>query len=151
MVVEIAAAVTALAAAAGAYAYRKRGGSEPDHDVAAPGDECEVEDSADPIEHTVTVEPDVPDVVTEKNGLTDIKGIGATRAEAIGKAGFSDPEDVYFATDEELTDIEGIGEYTVEQIRDDIGREEEYISPNSTEMTSDGSASGDSLTASGVA
>jgi len=30
-----------------------------------------------------------PEVVEEKDGLTDIKGIGPSRAEAIGKAGFS--------------------------------------------------------------
>lgn len=66
-----------------------------------------------------------PDAVLEKSGLTAIKGIQDTRAERLGKAGYSDPADIYYASDENLEDVKGIGPYTVEQIRDDIGSVED--------------------------
>jgi len=80
-------------------------------------------------------EDPTPEAVEEKLGLTDVKGIGPTRAEALGRAGYPNPEDLYYASDENLTDIEGIGEYTVGQIREDIGSVDEDPSGESTEET----------------
>lgn len=54
--------------------------------------------------------------------LTDVKGVGETRAVALVNAGFGTVEDVYRASDEELEAVDGIGAYTVEQIRSDIGQ-----------------------------
>lgn len=83
------------------------------------GDEAtdeEVEEAVERVE-----QPEAPEHVTEKAGLTDVKGVGPTRAEKLDKAGFPDPSDLYYASDENLTDVDGIGAYTVEQIREDIG------------------------------
>lgn len=54
--------------------------------------------------------------------LTDVKGVGETRAEDLMDAGFVSPNDLYFAKDEDIEAVDGIGPYTVEQIRDDIGQ-----------------------------
>lgn len=134
-------------AAAGIYAYRSGddasagadldndgedeisvdfdGNDEESHrlDGAEPAEE---NDDADDIEDTVSDDVEeqadpTPETVQDKSDLTDVKGVGATRAEALGKAGFSTPEDLYYASDENLEDVDGIGSYTVEQIRDDIG------------------------------
>lgn len=91
-----------------------------------------------------------PEVVTEKSGLTEIKGVGATRAEKLGKAGFSDPEDIYYATDGNLVEVDGIGQYTVDQMRSDIGSvdddptgesdDDTEATPDSTDESTDGEA-----------
>lgn len=86
-------------------------------------------------------EDPTPDYVTEDyDGLTDIKGIGDTRAEALGRGhGISSPTDVYYASDESLIAVEGIGEYTVSQIREDIGSVEDEAAGKSDESAeSDG-------------
>jgi len=91
-------------------------GAEPD---SQPEDAGSIEDT---VSDDVDEQADpTPEAVQDKSGLTDVKGVGSTRAEALGKAGFSTPEDLYYASDENLTDVDGIGSYTVEQIRDDIG------------------------------
>lgn len=70
-----------------------------------------------------TVHPSdpTPEVVSEKSGLIDIKGIGPTRAETLTDEGFETPEDIYYASDENLEGVNGIGPKAVSQIRDDIG------------------------------
>jgi predicted flap endonuclease-1-like 5' DNA nuclease len=68
---------------------------------------------------TLEVPPaDVREIGTE---LTAVKGIGDTRADALEEDGFYTAADLYFASDDELADVHGIGELTVSQIRDDIG------------------------------
>lgn len=58
----------------------------------------------------------------EYSGLTDITGIGPTKAEALSQeAGISSPADVWYASDDTLLDVTGIGKSVVEQIRGDIG------------------------------
>jgi predicted flap endonuclease-1-like 5' DNA nuclease len=66
---------------------------------------------------------DEPDITFDADSLTDVKGIGSTRAEKLADAGFEAVSDLYSASDADLTDVNGIGEYTVEQVRDDIGDE----------------------------
>jgi predicted flap endonuclease-1-like 5' DNA nuclease len=71
-----------------------------------------------------TVEQDfdpTPAEVKETDGLTEITGIQETRAQTLREAGFETPEDLYYASDENLEAVNGFGEYTVSQIRDDIG------------------------------
>lgn len=87
----------------------------------------DVEKQADP----------TPDAVSDKEDLTDITGIGDTRASDLMAAGFTTPEDVYYASDENLTDVDGIGSYTVEQIRGDIGSIEGNTDGESTETSQD--------------
>lgn len=53
--------------------------------------------------------------------LVDIKGIGPTRADALNKADLHTASDLYFASDEDLKEVNGIGDLTVSQIREDIG------------------------------
>lgn len=51
----------------------------------------------------------------------DITGIGQTRAADLAAAGYETAADIYYASDENLEAVDGIGSYTVEQIRGDIG------------------------------
>lgn len=53
--------------------------------------------------------------------LTDIKGVGNTKADALRGEGYESPEDVYLASDGDLVRVVGIGPSVVEQIRSDIG------------------------------
>lgn len=62
----------------------------------------------------------VPAAVVDAE-LTDITGVGETRAEALAEAGFESATDVYMADDEELLDVHGIGPRALSQIRNDIG------------------------------
>jgi predicted flap endonuclease-1-like 5' DNA nuclease len=150
-----AAVVTAGTVAVAAYAnYRSGSGEEDDEtesrlDSATPkqmDDAGDIADTYDMEEDTVSDDVEqqadpTPDAVTEKSGLTDIKGIGPARAEDIGKAGFSDPEDIYYASDENLTDIKGIGPHAVEQMREDIGSVDADPSGGSSDSTDDESSS----------
>lgn len=84
-------------------------------------------------------EDPTPEHVQAKSGLTDVKGIGPTRAEDLGRAGFPNPEDLYYASDENLTAVSGIGDLTVSQIREDIGSvEDEGNDGESTEESQEG-------------
>lgn len=91
------------------------GGDEPTAPATPPVEETsvgeDVEEQSDP----------TPDAVADKEDLSDITGIGDTRASDLMAAGFTTPEDIYYASDANLTDVDGIGDYTVEQIRGDIG------------------------------
>jgi predicted flap endonuclease-1-like 5' DNA nuclease len=121
--------------AAALYAYKTGESAEASVDLDDDGnDEAAVEfggdDTVDRAEksHGDEVESDTaeppnptPDHVIDKNGLTDIKGIQETRAKNLSLAGFSTPADVYYASDKNLEEVDQIGPYTVEQIREDIG------------------------------
>lgn len=69
--------------------------------------------------------------------LAAIKGIGATRAENLRAAGFETAADLYYAGDENLTAVSGIGQYTVDQIREDIGGLDESASESDDGSQSD--------------
>lgn len=91
-------------------------------------------------------EDPIPEAVEEKSGLTDITGIGPTRAENLGKAGFSNPEDIYFASDSNLTGVHGIGPTAVEQMRDDIGGVDEEGNESNDTGESDQESQSDAST-----
>lgn len=122
-------AVAIVIIGAGAYSYFTGGSASVDLDdreVTFEGPESVETPSEDP--RATDTHGDVeqqadptPEEVQNKSGLTSVKGIGATRAEALGKAGYPNPEDLYYASDDNLIAVDGIGEYTVEQIREDIG------------------------------
>jgi large subunit ribosomal protein L32e len=125
----IAAGVGAVAiGAAAAYSYFTGESTSAEIDLDDDGtNEAEVEfggdDENDEVAKGEPVEAQnpTPDAVLEKSGLTDVKGIQATRAENLRGAGYSTPTDLYYASDENLAEVKQIGPYTVEQIRDDIG------------------------------
>lgn len=95
-----------------------------DYTYEAEDDAVEEEVEEDDTDIDVSIEP-IPDHVIEVESVSDIKGIGSTRASELDSAGFATPADVYFADDEELAEVDGIGPYTVDQIREDIGSPEE--------------------------
>ena len=143
--------VASAATAVGAYLYLRDG----DTTVAETPDEDPRDYSVDKeyfttvdedgTEHVVTTNGEVivfdgvdePDngIITENNNvddnpsgktdLTNVKGIGETRAESFREEGFGTPDDLYYATDENLCEVNGIGDLTVSQIRDDIGSVDE--------------------------
>jgi predicted flap endonuclease-1-like 5' DNA nuclease len=116
------------------YVYLKRGGTvsadtDGDGDSDFYASEDEVQTPSPPTQYEAEafieeVEDDsgpLPEVVREKADLTAIKGIGPTRARDLREVDIDTPQDVYYASDETLLDISGIGETTIDQIRSDIG------------------------------
>lgn len=90
-------------------------------------------------ETTFEVAPeDVQAIGTE---LAEVTGIGPTRADDLKKAGFHNASDLYFASDEELTGVSGIGDLTVSQIRGDIGGVDEGNDGESSDSTDTDSSS----------
>lgn len=123
---EIIAAGVGLAgvAAAAVYSYVTGKSTSASVDVDDDGtDEIDVEFGGDEVTKGESVEAEnpTPDEVLNKSGLTDVKGIQATRAKELREAGYDTPADLYYASDENLTDVHQVGKYTVEQIRSDIG------------------------------
>ena len=128
-------AVTLVSLAATAYLVFRRGGGNVENvqltddtadkvsEAVEAGKDFGVS-ASETIEEGVEFANEVEDVVndvTGKNDLTNVKGIGPTRAASFREEGFENPDDLYYATDEKLTAVEGIGDLTVSQIRDDIG------------------------------
>lgn len=102
-------------------------GDETVEDPAYKGsDDSEVRESVE------QAEDPTPEEVKNKS-MTDVTGIGPTRAEKLGKAGYPSPKDLYYASDENLKDVNGIGSFVVGQIRDDIGSVDEGNSEKSDE------------------
>lgn len=114
------AVAVAAAAVVGAGLYSYLTGEDASVDVTGDG-EADVEFEGEGEGIGSDEGPQLPDVVISKDGLGDVKGIGGTRASALADAGFETAEDLYFATDEALEAVDGIGSYTVGQIREDIG------------------------------
>jgi predicted flap endonuclease-1-like 5' DNA nuclease len=80
----------------------------------SPHDPDESDDSVQAVE--------LPDAVVEAGeDLTEVKGIGPTKAESLEAVGFETPSELYFASDSELQNATGVGPGVVAQIRDDIG------------------------------
>jgi predicted flap endonuclease-1-like 5' DNA nuclease len=100
---------------------------ESDDDTAAngsdDGDDGSDSDVADDTDSDTNVigGGDVPDEVADKDGLTDVKGIGESRAEAFVDEGYRTVADLYYASGENLTNVDGIGDRAVQYIREDIG------------------------------
>lgn len=121
-------AATVVAVAAGLAAYRRIVNGGEDEYQAPFTTEEDSEETTNPVaeDETPYVTP-TPERVTEKDELTDVKGIGPTRAEALGGGGYSHPRDLYYSTDENLLDVHGIGPLTVSQIREDIGSVDDEV------------------------
>lgn len=57
----------------------------------------------------------------ERTELEDISGVGASKADALREAGYETVEDVRTASQEELANIEGIGNALAARIKADVG------------------------------
>jgi predicted flap endonuclease-1-like 5' DNA nuclease len=128
-------AVTLVSLAATAYLVFRRSGGNVENVQLTDDTSGEVEEAVEAGEDFVvsaseTIEEgvefaneveDVVDDVTGKNDLTNVKGVGPTRAASFREEGFENPDDLYYATDENLAAVKGIGDLTVSQIREDIG------------------------------
>lgn len=116
--------VLGIVTAAVAYGYHYVTGNEAGVDIDRDGEDDIEFEEGDPFE-----EPNFNEVykvasetAQEIGGeLAQVKGLGETKAEALIEMGFETAEDLYFADDEELLDVSGIGETTVERIREHIG------------------------------
>jgi large subunit ribosomal protein L32e len=53
--------------------------------------------------------------------IEDIAGVGASKADALRDAGFEDVDAIRAATEDELSDVEGIGNALASRIKDDVG------------------------------
>lgn len=133
IIVGAAVAVGSVAIAAG-YAYFSGNSVSTSVDVDGDGDDdasFTFEGSTDPAVEQPTTNSNgqgspryqsAPEDVTNiGTALEQVTGIGTTRKDDLQKADFHTASDLYFASDEELIDVNGIGELTVSQIRGDIG------------------------------
>src|SRR6056297_3476059 len=57
----------------------------------------------------------------EPQELEDISGVGASKAEALEDAGYESVEDVQAASQDELAEVEGIGNALAARIKADVG------------------------------
>lgn len=81
---------------------------------------------------TTAVGPDL-----DADELEDVTGIGPTRAETFIENGYATPEDLYYTSDDNLLDVDGIGPRALGQIRDDIGGVD--FTPEQSDSTDGGS------------
>lgn len=89
--------------------------SEPEPDASEPEPDEPAEELDEPAEEPVD-EPDEP-AYTE---LTDISGVGESKADALREAGYDDLEAVQEATQDELAEVEGIGNALAARIKADL-------------------------------
>lgn len=59
--------------------------------------------------------------MTDEEDLTQISGVGETKAEALREAGYTSIEDLQAASQEDLADVDGIGTALAARIKADIG------------------------------
>jgi len=106
--------------------------------------EDEVDDAVDAVVETSSDENDdaeanddytdtSEDPVPEKDDLTDVKGIGPTRKASFVAADYETPTDLYYASDDNLLNVDGIGERSLGMIREDIGTIDDSDSDSSSE------------------
>jgi hypothetical protein len=124
----LAGAGASVAIAVVAYVYHRVTGEPVQVDVDQDGeDDIELEEGepfeSEPVEETIDYASEAAQEIGGE--LAKVKGLGETKAEALVEAGFEVAEDLYFADDEELLDVTGIGETTVERIREHIGGSDE--------------------------
>lgn len=148
------AVVTAsVAVAAAVRHYRKGGTVEADVDgdgdaeftMSSPSNDVSTETysgATDPFQSTQPTSP-TPERVTDIGGdLAQITGVGPSRAEDLKGAGFETASDVYYAADENILAINGIGDHALGLIRDDIGGIDYQGNGESSDSTDDDSTSG---------
>ncbi|KYH26285.1 50S ribosomal protein L32e [Halalkalicoccus paucihalophilus] len=58
---------------------------------------------------------------TEPTELTDISGVGESKADALREAGFESVEDVKAASQDDLAEVEGVGNALAARIKADVG------------------------------
>jgi len=111
-----------ILAIVGAAAYSHFTGNEASVDTDGDG-EPELTFEGDEPENDYETEPTTtavgPDLDAEE--LEDVTGIGPTRAATFEDNGYVTPEDLYYASDDNLLDVDGIGPRALGQIRGDIG------------------------------
>lgn len=99
------------------------------------------EGSTDAFQSTQPTNP-TPERVTEiGEDLAQITGIGPARAEDLRAEGFESAADLYYATDENVTDVSGIGSHALDQIRGDVGGIDYEGNGSSSDSTDDDSTS----------
>ncbi|MDY7081779.1 MAG: 50S ribosomal protein L32e, partial [Halobacteria archaeon] len=59
--------------------------------------------------------------MAEEKGLTDIDGVGETKADSLRDAGYETVEDVKRASQDELASVEGVGKALAARIKADVG------------------------------
>jgi len=127
---EVLGGIAIVVIGAGYYAYHRLTGERVEADIDQDGETdfvLEEHDGDEGEDHTTNEIVAVTSETAQEIGgeLAEIKGIGEKRAEDFVDAGFETAEDIYFAQDGDLTDISGIGEGTVEMIREHLGRPED--------------------------
>jgi predicted flap endonuclease-1-like 5' DNA nuclease len=83
------------------------------------------EAAEDVVETAVEADGETVDADLGADSLSNVKGVGDTRADELRSEGFTSVTDLYYASDDNLLDVTGIGPYTIEQIREDIGSVED--------------------------
>lgn len=127
---EVLGAVAIAVIGAGYYAYHRVTGERVEADIDQDGETdfvLEEHDGSEGEDHATNEVVAVASETAQEVGgeLAQVKGVGETRAEKFIDAGFETASDLYFASDEDLTSVNGIGEATVEMIREDLGRPED--------------------------
>ncbi len=79
--------------------------------------------------------------MSDKKELTDVDGVGETKAEALREAGFETVEDLQSASQERIAETEGIGKALAARIKADVGGleveeevEEEFVEEEEEEV-----------------
>jgi hypothetical protein len=121
----------ATVVAGAAYAYIS--GNDASVDIDDDGDDEITFEGSDEIsmpsdENKLFDEDDIADAVDENvpdGAVEDVTGIGPTKGQNLRNADFETAADLYYASDENITDVDGIGSGVLEQIRNDIGSVDE--------------------------
>lgn len=152
------AVITAAAAVGVAYRHYRKGGTveadvdgdgQPELAVTSNGCEDESADEEDDSEEETEDASDEQDPTPQEvkdigTNLTEVKGVAETRADSLRSEGFDTAADLYYASDENLEAVHGLGPRAVSQIREDIsGIDYEGNSGESDDSTEDDSSSDD--------
>lgn len=92
-----------------------------DEEIEETSDAEETDDEETEIEETATPSEDEEAAPDDRVELTDISGVGDAKADALVEAGFETVEDVKAASQDELAEIEGIGNALAARIKADVG------------------------------
>ena len=86
----------------------------------ATADDAEADEpAADDAETAESTEDE--DAVEDYEDLTDVSGVGASKADALRDAGYETVDDVRAASQDELADVEGVGMALAARIKADVG------------------------------
>lgn len=125
--------VTAAVATAAAIRHYRKGGTveadidgdgEADITMSSPSCDDEATETYEETGESIETAPQspTPTRVKEIGGdLDQITGIGPSRSEDLKAAGFDTAADLYYAADDNITAVSGIGDHALGLIREDIG------------------------------